>query len=102
MLGGAIWAGIIIKHTDANSPSLEEKLESAYYENHQNLEDTAVQQVLYELEQKGKLIAQFENSLLEAQSQDLNGESVHRDSLLHMFYEETNKLNQELYTEMFK
>ncbi|KOP68076.1 hypothetical protein AMS62_24630 [Bacillus sp. FJAT-18019] len=77
-------------------------LESAYYEDHQNLEDPAVQQVLYELEQKGKLIAQYEKSLLKVQSEDPGDESIHGESLLNSFYEETNKLNQELYKERFK
>lgn len=77
-------------------------IESVYYEDQQDSEDPAVQRVLYELEQKRKLIAQLENSLLEAQSKDPDGESVYGDSLLHKFYEETNKLNQELYPERFK
>lgn len=70
------------------------KIESAYYADQQDSEDPAVQRVLYELEQKGKLIAQFESQAL--------SKSVKSESLLDTFMEETSKLNQELYPEQFE
>lgn len=73
-------------------------IESAYYADQHDLEDPAVQRVLYELEQKGKLIAQFENLQLKAQSEDANLiKTLNGQSLLDKFLEETQQLNQELY-----
>ncbi|USB34849.1 hypothetical protein [Paenibacillus sp. YPG26] len=69
-------------------------LENAYYADQKESKDPAVQKVLNELERKGKLIAQFENPKL--------AKSVSSDSLLEKFYEETNKLNRELYPEKSK
>ncbi|MGF7050517.1 hypothetical protein J2T13_005066 [Paenibacillus sp. DS2015] len=69
-------------------------IQSAHYEDKKDSTDPAVQQVLYSLEQKGKLIAQFEKLKL---SKSANGES-----LLENFYGETTKLNKELYPDRFK
>ena len=73
-------------------------IESAHYADQQDSEDPAVQRVLEELEQKGKLIAQFEN---QAQSQALS-KSADGESLLDQFMAATSKLNQELYPEQYK
>lgn len=73
-------------------------IESAHYADQRDSDDPAVQRVLHELEQKGKLIARFESALSQAQSDRSNGSNLANDeSLLDKFYEETQKLNQELY-----
>ncbi|MCR8844931.1 hypothetical protein NQ117_14710 [Paenibacillus sp. SC116] len=69
-------------------------IHSTYYADKKDSTDPAVQKVLYELEQKGKLIAHFEKPKM------LN--SVNGEELLKTFYEETYKLNQKLYPENFK
>ncbi|CAM4245670.1 hypothetical protein FHS16_001401 [Paenibacillus endophyticus] len=64
-------------------------IHSAHYEDKKDSTDPMVQHVLYSLEQKGNLIAQFENLK--------SRKSVNGESLLEKVYEETSKLNKELY-----
>ncbi|WP_141502363.1 M56 family metallopeptidase [Paenibacillus luteus] len=63
-------------------------IETAHYADQQDSNDPAVQRVLYELEQKGKLIAQFD----EAKWSKVENSEL----LLERFNEEKYKLNQEL------
>lgn len=70
-------------------------IESAYYVDQQHSEDPAVQRVIEELEQKGKLIAQFEN-------QASNKLAQNNESLLDQFMKATSELNQKLYPEQYK
>ncbi|QCT03748.1 hypothetical protein E6C60_3037 [Paenibacillus algicola] len=69
-------------------------IHSAHYEDKKDSTDPLVQQVLHQLEEKGKLIAQFEKLQM---SKSVNGES-----LLTKFYEETDQLNRELYPDRYK
>lgn len=73
-------------------------IESAHYADQQDVKDPAVQRVLEELEQKGRLIAQFESL---AQSQELS-KSADGESLLDQFMAATSELNQELYPEQYR
>lgn len=73
-------------------------IESVYYADQQESEDPAVQRVLEELEQKGELIAQFED---QAKSQMLR-KSADSESLLIQFMAAASELNQELYPEQYK
>lgn len=69
-------------------------IESAMYADKQNSTDPLDQKVLHELEEKGKLIMQFENAA--------KNKMTVEDTLLQSFYEATDKLNRELYPERYE